>query len=334
MKRCKIGILGAGRIGKLHAENIVKHLPQFSLIGIADPFIDKDWAHQLGIAKIETDTYALLQVEALDAILIASPSSLHTEHVIAASQAGKAIFCEKPLGLTVAEIEKVMAVTTQNHSLLQVGFNRRFDPTFAKLQKQVQAGDIGTPHLVKITSRDPACPSKEYCRHSGGIFMDMAIHDFDIARFLTGSDVTEVYAAGAVLINQDIAEFDDVDTAIIYLRFKNGALGVIDNSRQAVYGYDQRIEVFGAEGSLQASNVTEHGVVHLTKSGTRHANPLYFFLERYQAAYLAEMQAFYTAWNDNQPSPVSANDGLQALRIATAAKQSLQMNQPFLMSKI
>lgn len=334
MKRCRIGIIGAGRIGKLHAENLIKRLPQFSLAGIADPFVDRTWGEALSIPKILTDADELIDDDQIDAILIASPSNLHTTQVIAASNKGKAVFCEKPLGLTIEEIEKVIEITDKNKTLLQIGFNRRFDPTFAQVQKQVQAGAIGKPHLVKITSRDPACPSKEYCKTSGGLFMDMAIHDFDMARFLTGSDVTEVYAAGAVLINEDFAEYDDVDTAVIHLRFANGALGIIDNSRQAVYGYDQRVEVFGAEGSLQANNQTEHGVVHLNKTGTRHANPLYFFLERYQAAYLAEMEAFYLAWNNSNESPVTGNDGLQALRIAMAAKKSLQNNLPFSMNTL
>lgn len=328
IKRCRIGIIGAGRIGKLHAENIVKRIPQFALVGIADPYVDKTWAESLQIPDIQKDVNALIHDDNIDAVLIASPSNLHTEHVIAASNAGKAIFCEKPLGLTIEDIELAMGAVNKNQTLLQVGFNRRFDPTFAHVQQQVQQGAIGKPHLVKITSRDPACPSKEYCETSGGLFMDMAIHDFDMARFLTGSDVTEVYASGAVLINESFAEFNDVDTAIIHLRFANGALGIIDNSRQAVYGYDQRVEVFGAEGSLQANNHTENAVVHLNKSGTRHANPLYFFLERYQAAYVAEMEAFYLAWLNAHPSPVSGNDGLQALRIAMAAKQSLQSNLP------
>jgi myo-inositol 2-dehydrogenase/D-chiro-inositol 1-dehydrogenase len=334
MKRCRIGIIGAGRIGKLHAENISNRLPHFELAGIADPHLDIKWAQQLRIPLQSNFAADLIEHPDIDAILIASPSTLHTDQVVAASNAGKAIFCEKPLGLTIDAIEKVINIVDKNKTLLQIGFNRRFDPTFARIQKQVQNGDVGRMHLLKITSRDPACPTKEYCSTSGGLFMDMAIHDFDMARFLTGSDVTEVYAAGAVLINPDFAEFNDVDTAIIYLRFENGALCVIDNSRQAVYGYDQRVEVFGERGSLQANNQPQHGVVHLDQTGTKHANPLYFFLERYQSAYIAEMEAFYHAWLENKSSPVSAHDGLQALRIAMAAKHSLESNQPYVMTKL
>jgi myo-inositol 2-dehydrogenase/D-chiro-inositol 1-dehydrogenase len=211
---------------------------------------------------------------------------------------------------------------------LQLGFNRRFDPSFSYLQKRVQAGEIGVPHVVKITSRDPACPTKEYCATSGGIFMDMSIHDFDMARFLTRSEVIEVYATGSVLINPDFKQLNDVDTAIIQLRFANGALGVIDNSRQAVYGYDQRIEVFGSEGMLLAANQVEHAVTQYSKAATATANPQYFFLERYQQAYIAELTSFYDAWANNKPSPVAGEDGLSALRIAKAAKQSLETQLP------
>ena len=328
MKRCRIGIIGAGRIGKLHAENIYHQLPQFDLVGIADPYVNQDWAQSLAIPMITTNSDELIQHPEIDAVLIASPSNLHTEQIIAASIEKKAVFCEKPLGLTEIDIETTLIMVEHHQTLLQVGFNRRFDPNFSTIQKRVKSGDVGVPHLVQITSRDPLPPPKEYIKASGGLFMDMAIHDFDMARFLMGSDVTEVYATGSVLINQDFAECNDVDTAVIQLRFANGALGVIDNSRKAVYGYDQRVEVFGSEGSLLAKNQTQHAVTHLNQNETQSSNPLYFFLERYQAAYVAELEAFYDAWLHQKSSPVSGNDGLQALRMATAAKKSLQMNQP------
>lgn len=328
MKTCRIGVIGAGRIGKLHAENICYRLSQFTLAGIADPFINLEWAQSLNVPLITTNCDELIQHPDIDALIIASPSSLHTKQIVAASLANKAIFCEKPLGLTEEEIQTCLQTVDEQKALLQIGFNRRFDPNFASIQHRVQAGEVGAPHFVRITSRDPASPSKEYIKTSGGLFMDMAIHDFDMARFLTGSEVTEVYATGSVLINPDFAEFNDVDTAVIQLRFQNGALGVIDNSRQAVYGYDQRIEVFGPTGTLLAKNQIQHAVQYWSRNEIRNSNPLYFFLERYEEAYIAELEAFYDAWLLGKPSPVSGQDGLQALRIAMAAKKSLQTHQP------
>ncbi|KTC68918.1 myo-inositol-2-dehydrogenase [Legionella birminghamensis] len=327
-KKCRMGIIGAGRIGKLHAANLQMQLPQFHLAAIADPQLDTHWARDLQIPMVSRNSEDILFNPDIDAVLIASPSDLHINQIIQASEAGKAIFCEKPLGLCEADILKAIEILNNNKTLLQVGFNRRFDPSFANLQHRIKTGEIGQPQLICITSRDPACPSKEYCASSGGIFMDMTIHDFDMARFLANSEVVEVYAAGAILINPDFEAFNDVDTATIQLRFANGALGMINNSRQAVYGYDQRIEVLGAEGMLFAGNQTAHHVVSYAINGTHSANPQYFFLERYQQAFVAEMTAFYQSWISETSSLVSAHDGLQALRIAQAAKESLRLNAP------
>lgn len=327
-KICRIGIVGAGRIGKLHAENIISHLPHYHLEAIADPCLDRQWAEKLSISVLSQKVEEVLFHSELDAVIIASPSNLHLEQIIAASEAGKSIFCEKPIGLNEEDIISTLNCIKSNNTLLQLGFNRRFDPSFSHLQKRVQAGEIGTPHIVRITSRDPACPTREYCATSGGIFMDMTIHDFDMARFLTQSEVVEVYATGAVLINPAFEALNDVDTAIVQLRFANGALGVIDNSRQAVYGYDQRIEVFGAAGMLQAENQLQNSVTHYSRNSTGQANPQYFFLERYQQAYIAELQSFYESWSKNLQSSVSGDDGLQALRIAKAARQSLETGLP------
>ncbi|KTC96086.1 inositol 2-dehydrogenase [Legionella erythra] len=327
-KRCRLGILGAGRIGKLHAENIQFHLPQFQLMAIADPALDKSWAERLQIPFISGDSRDIIEREDIDAILIASPSSLHIEQIKAASAAGKAIFCEKPIGLTEESIQEALTRVEANHTLLQLGFNRRFDHSFATLQAQIRAGDIGSLQILRISSRDPVCPPKGYAATSGDLFMDMTIHDFDMARFLTSCEVVEVYASGAVLIDPDFEACQDVDTAIIQLRFANGALGVIDNSRQAVYGYDQRIEAFGSQGMLLADNQPNHTVKHYRQNSTTTANPKFFFLERYQQAFIAELLAFHDAWQQSKPSPVSGWDGLQALRIARAAKQSLATGLP------
>ena len=326
--QCRIAIIGSGRIGKLHAENIQYQLPQFKLMAVADPNLDSEWANSMPIPLKSNNPDEIINHPDLDALIIASPSHVHIEQIKAASSANKAIFCEKPLGLTEEDIQSALAVVKDNNTLLQIGFNRRFDPSFAAIQTRVRNGAIGLPHIIRITSRDPACPSKDYCATSGGMFMDMSIHDFDMARFLTSSEVIEVYASGSVLINPDFEAFNDVDTAIIQLRFANGALAVIDNSRQAVYGYDQRIEVFGSRGMLRAENQVENTVKHYSCEHTQQANPLHFFLERYQQAYLLELRSFYDVWLNKKPSPVSGWDGLQALRIAKAAKQSLETNLP------
>lgn len=330
-KQCRIGVIGAGRIGKLHAEHIKYHLPQFNLLAIADPNLDKQWAERLSVPSMSHNVDDVLFNSELDAVLIASPSNLHLEHLQAASESGKAVFCEKPIGLNRDDIVSVLKLVNANNTLLQIGFNRRFDPSFANLQKRVQANEIGEPHIVKITSRDPLCPPTSYVATSGGMFMDMTIHDFDMSRFLTQSDVVEVYATGARLINPDFEAYNDVDTAIIQLRFANGALGVIDNSRQALYGYDQRIEVFGANGMLLAANQVEHSVTHYTKSATAAANPLYFFLERYHQAFIEQLHSFYESWVNNKPGAVSGEDALKALDIAIAANQSLETKQPVLL---
>lgn len=331
-KKCRIGVIGAGRIGKLHAEHIQYHLPQYDLRVIADPYLDTQWAEKLSVSTLSNKIEDVLFNPDLDAVLIASPSPLHLEQIIAASESGKAIFCEKPIGLNEEDIISTLKVVKANNTLLQLGFNRRFDHSFAHLQQRVVAGDIGVPQVIKITSRDPACPSKEYCATSGGMFMDMTIHDFDMARFLAQSEVVEVYATGALLINPEFKQFNDVDTAIIQLRFANGALGIIDNSRQAVYGYDQRIEAFGSKGMLLAGNQVEHSVTHYTNTATNQANPKYFFLERYHQAFIAQLHSFYDAWLHNKPSPVSGEDALQALRIAKAANQSLETKLPIALS--
>lgn len=327
-KICRLGILGAGRIGKLHAENIKYHLPQFKLVGIADPLVDEAWATALQIPCISHHSDALINHAQIDAILVASPSHLHVEQIKAASNAGKAIFCEKPVGLPEDNIAEILKLVDNNKTLLQLGFNRRFDVSFANLKERINKGEIGMPQIIRITSRDPSCPPKSYCATSGGIFMDMTIHDFDMARFLSNSEVVEVYASGAVLINPDFESYGDVDTAIVQMRFANGALGVIDNSRQAVYGYDQRVEVFGSEGMLLADNQLNHGVKGFARNTTTQANPKYFFLERYQQAFVAELQAFYQAWLNNDPSPVSGWDAYKALKIAIAANQSLATRSP------
>ncbi len=323
-----MGIIGAGRIGKLHADNLLNRVEGVRLKTITDPFLDEAWAASRSIPVTENDHRMILDDPEIDAVLIGSPSPQHAPQMIECAQAGKHIFCEKPIALDPEVIRNALAEVEKTVVKLQVGFNRRFDPSFAAVQQQVASGALGAPHVIRITSRDPLPPSAEYAASSGGLFLDMTIHDFDMARFLSGSEVTEVYARGAVLVDPEIGKAGDIDTALISLKFANGALGIIENSRKAVYGYDQRIEVFGSKGTALADNNTPTSMVVMSESGTVRDKPLYFFLQRYQTAFVAEMQAFVNAVRNDTPTPVSGNDGLAPVLIALAANESLQGNRP------
>jgi myo-inositol 2-dehydrogenase/D-chiro-inositol 1-dehydrogenase len=332
-----IGIIGAGRIGKLHAENIAYSIPQAKIAAIADvnmtPAIEA-WAKGLGIPAVLKDPEALLADKSIQAVLICSSTDTHADFVIKVAQAGKHVFCEKPVDLTVSKVRAALDAAKKAGVKLQVGFNRRFDHNFRRVRDLVESGEVGTPQLIKITSRDPAPPSAAYVAVSGGIFLDMMIHDFDMARFQAGSDIVEVYASGAVLVDPAIGQAGDVDTAIVTLRFANGALGVIDNSRKAVYGYDQRVEVFGSKGSASAENDAPSTVRLSNESGVIGDKPLYFFLERYKEAFIAEMRAFLDAVASGKPTPVTGDDGLQDLLVGLAAKKSLAEGRPVKISEI
>lgn len=328
MKKMNIGIIGAGRIGKLHAHNIVKHIPSLSIKAIADPLIDKAWANTLPIAVVTTDYHAMINDPDITAVLICTPSVFHAEQIIAAAESGKHIFCEKPIATDLIHIQQALAAVKKAGVKLQVGFNRRFDPNFAKVREVVSTEQIGKPHMVRITSRDPKMPSAEYLQHSGGMFIDMTIHDFDMARFLMNSDIDEVYASTSVLIDPVFHACDDIDTAIINLKFSNGALGVIDNSRQAAYGYDQRVEVFGSKGAISADNNRLTNTVLSTNDGVVSEKPLYFFLERYEASFVEEMRAFHHAIANDTATAVSGDDGIKSVLISMAAERSRRENRP------
>ena len=328
MKPVTFGIIGAGRIGKLHADNLLSRVDGARLKAITDPFLDEDWAASRNIPLTGKDHRILLDDPEIDAILIGSPSAEHAQQMIECAEAGKHIFCEKPIALDPEIIRNALAEVDKSGVKLQVGFNRRFDPNFAAVQQQVVSGVLGDPHIIRITSRDPAPPPAEYVAGSGGMFLDMTIHDFDMARFLSSSEVTEVHAYGAVLVDPEIGKAGDIDTAVISLKFANGALGIIENSRKAVYGYDQRVEVFGAKGTAMADNNTPTSMIVLNESGTIRDKPLYFFLERYKTAFVAEMQAFVDAIREDKPTLVSGKDGLVPVLIAMAAKESLKTGKP------
>ncbi|MFC1543174.1 inositol 2-dehydrogenase [Candidatus Neomarinimicrobiota bacterium] len=326
MKPMILGTIGAGRIGKLHAENILK-MPDVRLKTVADPFIDEVWAQGWGLSTAP-DPETVISDDEIEAVLIFSPSALHAEQIIIAAKAGKHIFCEKPIALNPDYIRQALKVVAEEGVKLQIGFNRRFDPDFRRIREAAASGEIGQLYMIKITSRDPAPPPMEYVKGSGGIFLDMTIHDFDMVRYLSGSEVEEVYAAGAVLVDPAIGKAGDIDTAITTLKLKNGALAVIDNSRQAVYGYDQRIEVFGSKGSISAGNRTPTRTALMTSGGVVTDKPLRFFLERYQESFRAEINDFILAVRENREISVRGQDGLASTLIGIAAQESLRKGEP------
>ncbi len=332
-----IGIIGAGRIGKVHAESITYHVKDAVVKSIADPYMNDDtkaWATSLGIENITTDYHEILNDTSIDAVLICSSTDTHADISIEAIKANKHVFCEKPISQDLSKIKEVMEALKTSSVKYQVGFNRRFDHNFEAVKAAVAAGKIGDVHIVKVTSRDPDAPPIEYVKVSGGMFLDMTIHDFDMVRYLTASDVVEVSAYGTALVNPAIKDAGDIDTAIITMKLANGALAVIDNSRKAAYGYDQRAEVFGSLGQVAVTNDSNSTAVISTEEGVTGEKPLYFFLERYMASFSKEVSLFVQAILKDTEVPVNINDGLQPVLIAKAAKKSVEENRPVLLSEI
>ena len=332
-----LGIIGAGRIGKVHAQSIMNHITSVRLKTIADPFMNEETEASLrvlGVSDCTKDYKKILNDPEIDAVLICSSTNTHADISLEAIAAGKHVFCEKPVSQDIAKIRQVMEKLKGTKLKYQVGFNRRFDHNFEAVRATVANGDVGDVHIVRITSRDPAPPPPEYAAVSGGMFLDMTIHDFDMVRYLTASDVVEVFANGAVLVDPLIGKAGDIDTAIISLKMANGALAVIDNSRKAVYGYDQRAEVFGSKGQASVSNDTNSSLILSSETGIHTEKPLYFFLERYMASFTKEVRMFVQAIEQDSPVPVDINDGLQPVLIAAAALRSLKEHRPVLLSEI
>jgi myo-inositol 2-dehydrogenase/D-chiro-inositol 1-dehydrogenase len=325
-----MGLIGAGRIGRVHAESIATRIPGAKLAAVADVSLPAAvaLAAQWAIPRAAADYRALLDDREIDAVLICSATDTHARLIGEAASAGKHIFCEKPIDHDLAKIDAALAAVEAAGVKLQIGFNRRFDANFRKVRQMVADGQIGQPHILRITSRDPAPPPVEYVRVSGGMLLDMTIHDFDMARYLLGSEVTQVFAAGGVLVDPAIGEAGDIDTAVITLWFANGAIGTIDNSRQAVYGYDQRVEVFGSAGMVAVSNNTPDTHVYSNREGVHSAKPLYFFLERYTESFAEEVRQFVASIHDNTPPPVTGVDGRVPVVIALAALKSMRENRP------
>lgn len=316
----KVGVIGTGRMGQLYITNLLNH-HAIEAVWVFDPLLDRQWASELGchVAKTESDFFHAT----IDAVIICSPSKYHTYHIECAASAQKAMLCEKPIGLSVPEIEKAIMVCKKNNVLLQVGFNRRFDKGILSLKEKMPLC-VGDPHVIKITSRDPQLPPESYREKSGHLFMDMSIHDFDMVRFIAESEVTELYAQGSCLIDKSMALNDDIDTALIQLRFVNGAIAVIDNSRQARYGYDQRVEVFSNKGILKTNNEYKDEVQCFNRKGLARSPLKSFFIERYNDSYERQLDSFITSVQHQKHAAVSGFDGLQAVKLALAAIKSLK----------
>ena len=303
-----VGIIGAGRIGRVHVESICTKVGNARIKSLADPFMNDEtaaWAKKMGVENTTKDYKEIIADPEIDAVLICSSTDTHSPISVEAINAGK----------HVAKIKEVIDALKKNPVKYQVGFNRRFDHNFEAVKDAVAAGKIGDTHIIKITSRDPEPPCADYVKVSGGMFLDMTIHDFDMVRFLAGCNAAEVYVEAAVLVDPAIGEAGDVDTAVITLKMENGAIAVIDNSRQAVYGYDQRAEVFGSKGMVATGNDAASAAVISNVDGVTGEKPLHFFLERYMDAYAKEIKCFIEAIENNTDAPLGVEDGLQPVLI-------------------
>ena len=334
--KVRVGVIGTGRIGTLHIEHIAQDIPEAELVALCslDRPSMETLAKRFNVAQTTNDYTELLADPQIDAVLVTSATNTHVEISQAAAKAGKHIFCEKPIALDLEQIDETLAIVEKAGVKFQVGFNRRFDASFMRVHEAVASGEIGDPHIMRITSRDPAPPLIEYIKVSGGIFLDMTIHDFDMARYLIGDEVEEIYATGGVRVDPQIGAAGDIDTAVITLQFQNGVIATIDNSREAVYGYDQRVEVFGSKGMVTAANLLTDTVTFSGSEGTRAALPPYFFLERYKAAFLSELQAFFACIQEDTPPPVTGKDGRAPVVMGLAALKSLRENRPVRLSEI
>jgi myo-inositol 2-dehydrogenase/D-chiro-inositol 1-dehydrogenase len=335
MKKLKIALMGMGRIGKIHFRNIQQYFPQAEVVAVADPMWNKeDFNQQFGSVFFSADPAEAIGHKEVDAILICTPTSSHAELIEQGLASGKHIFCEKPMDLSLERTAMLVKKSKESRQKVMLGFNRRFDPDFMKAQKAVAEGAIGNLQIVKITSRDPGLPPIDYIKHSGGLFMDMAIHDFDMARYIMGKEVVEVFAKGLVCVDPAVKDAGDIDTALSTLTFEDGTYAVIDNSRKAVYGYDQRIEIFGSGGMIQVDNNLHHRNILFDEKGIHHSLPLDFFMDRYANSYRMEMSLFIRSITEDLPVPVGADDALKATQIAYAAKKSAAEGRPVTLKEI
>lgn len=331
-----IGIIGAGRIGKVHAETLAFRTPEARIVAITD--VNRQAAEAVAsrcrIPTIAASSDEILRNPEVQAVLICSSTDTHAPLIEQAAAAGKHIFCEKPISHSLAAIDSALAAVDKAGVKLQIGFNRRFDSNFARVRQAVVSGEIGAPRLMHIISRDPAPPPASYVRLSGGIFLDMTIHDLDMARFLIGDEVEEVYTAGAVMVDPAIGEAGDLDTALIVLRFRNGVIATIDNCRQAPYGYDQRVEILGSLGKIATENRYPNQAEISTGESVRKDLPLNFFMDRYLESFTAELRAFVEAVLADRPTPVAGIDGRIPVIMGIAARKSHDERRPVRLAEI
>ncbi len=333
----KVGVIGAGRIGKVHIKNISMYVPELEIKTVADPYMNEETAafvQKLGVANVTKDAEDIFRDAEIEAVIICSSTDTHSKYIIEGAKAGKHIFCEKPVDYDLKKVHEAIDTAKEAGVKLQIGFCRRFDHNHRGVYDVVRSGRIGDVHMIKISSRDPEPPCIDYVKVSGGIFYDMMIHDFDMARFLAGSEVVEVNAVGAVLIDPEIGEVGDVDTAVVTLKFENGAIGTIDNSRKAVYGYDQRVEVFGSKGCVRNENDIPNTVVVSDGQCTSSENTYSVMWDRYTGAFVAEMQAFADAVLNDKETPVTGMDGLYPVLMAAAATKSAKEGRPVKISEV
>ena len=334
-RKVKIAVIGTGRMGSVHVRNIARLIPEADLVAVCDIRLEvaQAVADEIGLQRVVRDYHELLTDNDIEAILIASSTDTHAFMMKDVAEASKHIFCEKPLALELDKIDEALAAVEKAGVKLQVGFNRRFDKSFQRVHEIANSGEIGRPCILRITNRDPDFPAMEFLRVSGGIFLDLAIHDFDMVRFQLG-EVLEVYAAGGVLLDPKLNEFGDIDTDVVILKFANGAVGTIDNSRKAVYGYDQRLEVFCSNGTAMAGNEAETTAIKGNRDGFLSAKPPYFFMQRYAPCYVEEVRQFVECVREDKPTPTNGADGRAAVVLGYAAWKSLRENRPVKITEI
>ena len=334
MNKIRTLIIGLGRIGKIHLGNL-QAIDEVEIVGICDPTDEaKVFSNKAGLTFYQEDFTDVAGEIQVDAIVICSPTDTHANYVSIAAKKGIDVFCEKPLDLSLEKVKQVLKTVNESKIKLMLGFNRRFDSEFQSVKEKIVNGHIGDIHTIKITSRDPSPPPINYIKSSGGMFLDMTIHDFDMIRYLTNKEIVEVYAKGEALVNPEIAKAGDIDTAIINLTFEDGSMAVIDNCRKAVYGYDQRVEVFGSKGMVQSKNKFDKYTLTYSENGVTSALPQHFFLERYADAYKKEIDHFIDCIRHKKTPEVSGFDGLMSLVLGLCAKESLNCNKPVLVSEI
>lgn len=335
-RKLKFGILGAGRIGRVHAETLAFRIPEAEIAVVADANREaaQALANRCAMPRVATSAAEVFADSGIDAVLICTPTDTHADLIEQAAQAGKHIFCEKPVSLSLNKIDSSLAAVKKAGVQLQVGFNRRFDSNFARVRQAVADGEIGKPYLLHIVSRDPAPPPIAYLGPSGGLFLDMMIHDFDMARFLLGDEVEEVYAAGGVLVDPAVGEAGDIDTAVVTLQFRSGAIGTIDNSRKATFGYDQRVEILGSKGKIASENRYPNQVVVSGEKSVYTDLPLNFFMQRYIEAFVTELEEFVRAVREGKPVPVSGEDSRVSVAMALAAGISYKEHRPVRLKEV